>query len=258
MATDTAGAAGRRLLEELVAGATDRVEVRTVRRASPEPGSSGWSSTASRTSSRCSRPTTTGSCGSPATRRTGSSRSGRPGSTPSARRSSTTPSSAWPSRATARRPALDPDDRLRRRPRARRATTPSRRHTTPTSSTTWRRCTRTFMGWHDDLGLQDLARRCLLLRPRHDRARARGRRRARPDRGRPPGLGGCSPSGRRASHELVRDVHRDPDALGDALGPRRSRSWPATGSSATSAAAPTAEPCCSTGPTRARRRRAGT
>ncbi len=46
-----------------------------------------------------------------------------------------------------------------------------------------------FMGWHDDLGLQDLAQRFRFFAPDNIARRARGRRRARAARGRPRGLG---------------------------------------------------------------------
>ena len=67
-------------LEELVAGTTDRTDVRT---SDAKPGArfERLVSDGQRTSSRCSPARTTGSCGSPATPPTGSSRPGRPACT---------------------------------------------------------------------------------------------------------------------------------------------------------------------------------
>ena len=74
-----------------------------------------------------------------------------------------------------------------------------------------------FMGWHDDLGLQDLSRRWLFFAPETIAPELEVADVPGPDRGRRTRAGGCSPSGRLASTTLVRDVHRDPDSLSDAL-----------------------------------------
>ena len=97
-----------------------------------------------------------------------------------------------------------------------------------------------------------------LLRARDDRARARGAPTCRARSRSPTRAGGCSPSGRLASTTWSRTCTATPTRSATRCAPRRSPSWPGTGSSATSATAPTAAPSCSTGPTRARRRRAGT
>ena len=82
-----------------------------------------------------------------------------------ARRSSTTRSSAWRSRGPAVGAAVDPDDRLRRRPGAARRRPDPGGSTTSTSSTHMAAMHAHFMGWHDDLGLQDLSRRLLFFAP---------------------------------------------------------------------------------------------
>ena len=97
-----------------------------------------------------------------------------------------------------------------------------------------------------------------VLRARDDRPRARGGRRAGPDRGRPPGLGAAPRARASPPRAGPRRCTATPTRSATRCAPRRSPSWPGTGSSATSATAPTAAPSCSTGPTRARRRRAGT
>ena len=72
-----------------------------------------------------------------------------------------------------------------------------------------------FLGWHDDLGLQDLPRRFSSSRPRRSRPSS-GRRRAGPIAVAHQGWG-LLPERAPRLHDLVMDVHRDPDSLGEAL-----------------------------------------
>ena len=247
-------------LDELVAGATDRVEVRTVRRQVRRPVRDAPPRRRAALPQGRSRPRTTGSCGSPATPRTGSSRSGRPGIyAADARRSSTTPIVGMALEGTGPSARLsilmtDCGDDL----------------VPPGDDPVPRDHHVDFIDAHggDARALHGLARRpraagpgppLPVLRARHHRARARGRRRARARSPSPTRAGGCCPSARRGCTTWSARSTATRTALADALRDHAARpSSPATGSSATSATAPTAGPCSSTGPTPARPRRAGT
>ena len=74
----------------------------------------------------------------------------------------------------------------------------------------------------------------------------------------PTRAGGCSPNVRPGSTTWFAPCTATRRRWPRRCARRPRRSWPATGSSATSATVPTAGPCCSTGPTPARPHRAGT
>ena len=115
-----------------------------------------------------------------------------------------------------------------------------------------------FLGWHDDLGLQDLSRRWLFFAPETIAPELEAADVPGPIAVAHQGWG-LLPERAPRLHDLVtRRCTATPTRSATRCGPRRSPSWRGTGSSATSATAPTAAPSCSTGPTRARRRRAGT
>ena len=96
-----------------------------------------------------------------------------------------------------------------------------RRTTTPTSSTRWPRCTRTSLVRILPAGTTTSGcRTCpdggCSSRPTRSRLSSR-RRRFRARSRSPTRDGGCCRSGRPGSTSLVRDVHRDPEPLSDAL-----------------------------------------
>jgi hypothetical protein len=73
-----------------------------------------------------------------------------------------------------------------------------------------------FMGWHDDLGLQDLSRRWLFFAPETIAPELEAADVPGPIAVAHQGWG-LLPERAPRLHELVRDVHRDPDSLSDAL-----------------------------------------
>ena len=154
-------------------------------------------------------------------------------------------------------PPGDPDDRPQRRPRAAGRRRRCRWSSTIGSSSTWRRSTPRFFGWHDTIGLQDLARRFVWFAPATIAAGAARRRRARTDRRRRDRVAAAArpqPAAVRPRQQHPRRPARPRRGAGRR---RRRPSSPATGSSATSDPVPTAARSCSTGRTRARRRRVG-
>ena len=216
VATDTAPRSPR--LEELVAGATDRVEVRT---------------SDAKSGARFERLVidgerhflkvavgrrTTGSCGSPATPPTGSSRSGRPGSTASSRRHRPHDRRDGPrgDRSVGRLSILMTDcgDDL-----VPPGDDPCRRSTTPTSSTTWPRCTRTSWAGTTTSACRTCPVACSSSRPRRSRpssrwptCRSRSRSRTR--------AGRCCPSGRPASTSWSGPCTATPTRSSTRCGPR--------------------------------------
>ena len=201
-------------------------------------------------------PSTTGSCAAPATRRTGSTGSGRPGSTTVPRRSSTTPWWRWRSKVTDPQARLailmadcaddlvpPGDDRCRS-------------SSTTASSSTWPRSTPPSSDGATRSGCRiSPGGSCGSHRRRSPRSCASTTclgRSPRPPRGGrdcPTAARSCTSS---SAASTPTRAHLPPPSPR-----RRRRSSPATGSSATSVPVAMAARSSSTGPTRARRRRAG-
>ena len=211
-----------------------------------------------RTSSRCSRPRPTGSCGSPATPRTGSGRSGEAGLYDEVppEIDHTMVAMALDRTGPAPRLAMLMTDCARRPGAAGRRRTPGRA-ARPLHRAPGRHARREDRLDATRSGCSSWSAGSCSSRPRRSPPSSTVPDVPGPIAGRRRGMGPAARALARPRRRRPRRSTRIPRSSPTRCGRRRRPSWPATGSSATSAPGPTAARSCSTGPTPVRPRRAG-